>query len=381
MQMNMEELRNQMNEIDRRLVQDFDERMHVALEIAKYKKANGLPVFDPARERDVLNKQTAAVGEDMAMYVKFLYNTLFDISRSYQQHYMVQRTQLTNRITRAIEETPKVFPRQAVVACQGVEGAYSQQACDKLFALPSIMYFKRFEGVFQAIESGFCHYGVLPIENSSYGSVTEVYDLMRKYRCSIVRGVRLKIDHRLLAKPGTKLSDIHEIVSHEQAIGQCSAFLKTLSGVKITVCENTARAAQMVSQSDRSDLAAISSPVCAGLYGLSVVKTDISNSDSNFTRFICIAKELEIYPGANKMSLMLNVQHKPGALYNMIAKFSALGLNLTKLESRPIAGTDFEFMFYFDLDASVYDEAALQLLSELDEGPETFTYLGSYCEI
>lgn len=379
--MNIEELRTQMNEIDQRLVQDFDERMHVALEIAKYKKANGLPVFDPARERDVLNKQTAAVGEDMAMYVKFLYNTLFDISRSYQQHYMVQRTQLTNRIARAIEETPKVFPRQAVVACQGVEGAYSQQACDKLFALPSIMYFKRFEGVFQAIESGFCHYGVLPIENSSYGSVTEVYDLMRKYRCSIVRGVRLKIDHRLLAKPGTKLSDIREIVSHEQAIGQCSAFLKTLSGVKITVCENTARAAQMVSQSDRGDLAAISSPVCAGLYGLSVLKTDISNSDSNFTRFICIAKELEIYPGANKMSLMLNVQHKPGALYNMIAKFSALGLNLTKLESRPIAGTDFEFMFYFDLDASVYDEAALQLLSELDEGPETFTYLGSYCEI
>ena len=112
-----------------------------------------------------------------------------------------------------------------------------------------------------------------------------------------------------------------------------------------------------------------------------MVKSDISNSDSNFTRFICIAKQLEIYPGASKMSLMLNVQHKPGALYSMIAKFSALGLNLTKLESRPLAGTDFEFMFYFDLEASVYDEAALQLLSELDAGPETFTYLGSYSEI
>ncbi len=379
--MNIDELRTQINEIDERLVKDFDDRMRVALEIAKYKKENGMPVFDPARERDVLNKQTAAVGEDMAMYVKFLYGTLFDISRSYQQHYITHRTQLTNHITRAIEGTPKVFPKQAVVACQGVEGAYSQQACDKLFALPSIMYFKRFEGVFQAIESGLCRYGVLPIENSSYGSVAEVYDLMRKYRFSIVRSVRLKIDHRLLSKPGVKLSDIREIVSHEQAIGQCSEFLKTIPGVKVTVCENTARAAQLVSQSERNDLAALSSPVCAALYGLSVVQTDVSNSDSNFTRFICIAKNLEIYPGANKMSLMLNVQHKPGALYNMIAKFSALGLNLTKLESRPIAGTDFEFMFYFDLDASVYDEAALQLLSELDEGPETFTYLGSYSEI
>ena len=379
--MDIQELRQQINDIDAQLVKNFDDRMRVALDIAKYKKENGLPVFDPARERDVLNKQTAAVGEEMSMYVKLLYNTLFDLSRSYQQCYMSQSTELTNHIAKAIEKTPKLFPKQAVVACQGVEGAYSQQACDKLFALPSIMYFKRFEGVFQAVESGLCKYGVLPIENSSYGSVTEVYDLMRKHRFSIVRGVRLKIDHRLLAKPGTKMEEIKEIVSHEQAIGQCGEFLKSLKNVKITVCENTAMAAQMVSQSPRSDIAAISAPACAALYGLSILKTDISNSDSNFTRFICIAKELEIYPDANKMSLMLNVQHKPGALYSMIAKFSALGLNLTKLESRPIAGTDFEFMFYFDLDASVYDEAALQLLSQLDKGPETFTYLGSYSEI
>ncbi|MDD6143379.1 MAG: prephenate dehydratase domain-containing protein [bacterium] len=379
--MDIQELRKQINEIDAELVKNFDARMKVALEIAKYKKENNLPVFDPARERDVLNKQVAAVDEDMAMYVKLLYNTLFDLSRSYQQRYMTQKSGITNHIARAIEETPKVFPKKAVVACQGVEGAYSQQACDKLFSLPNIMYFKRFEGVFQAIDSGLCEYGVLPVENSSYGSVTEVHDLMRKYRFSIVRSVRLKIDHRLLAKPGVKLEEIREVVSHEQAIGQCSEFLKTLKGVKVTVCENTAMAAQMVSQSDRKDIAAISAPVCAALYGLSILKTDISNSDSNFTRFICISKRLEIYPGANKMSLMLNVQHKPGALYSMIAKFSALGLNLTKLESRPLAGTDFEFMFYFDLDASVYDEAALQLLSELDEGPETFNYLGSYSEI
>ena len=379
--MDIQELRKQINEIDAALVRNFENRMHVALEIAKYKKENHLPVFDPAREREVLNRQVNAVEEDMGMYVKLLYNTLFDLSRSYQQCYMTQKTELTNHIAQAIAKTPKLFPRQAVVACQGVEGAYSQQACDKLFALPSIMYFKRFEGVFQAVESGLCKYGVLPIENSSYGSVTEVYDLMRKHRFSIVRGVRIKIDHRLLAKPGTKPENIREILSHEQAIGQCSEFLKGLKDVKVTVCENTAMAAQRVSQSDRDDIAAISAPACAQLYGLSVIKSDISNSDSNFTRFICIAKDLEIYPDANKMSLMLNVQHKPGALYNMIAKFSALGLNLTKLESRPIAGTDFEFMFYFDLDASVYDEAALNLLAQLDQGPETFTYLGSYSEI
>ena len=342
--MEIQEIRKRIDEADEQLVQAFAKRMRAASDIADYKREHGLPVWDPAREREVMAKQTKAVDGDMAMYVKLLYNTIFDISRSYQQRRLHRGGELGNRIARAIAETPKTFPREAVVACQGVEGAYSQQACDKLFALPSIMYFKRFEGVFQAIESGLCRYGVLPIENSSYGSVTEVYDLMRRYRFSIVRSVRLKIDHRLVARPGATLSSIREIVSHEQAIGQCSAFLKTLK------------------------------------YGLRVLKSDISDSDSNFTRFICISKELEIYPGADKVSLMLNVPHRPGALYGMIARFAALGLNLTKLESRPIAGTDFEFMFYFDLDASVYDEDALGLLCELDEGPEAFTYLGSYSE-
>lgn len=379
--MDMESLRKEINEIDGRLVEDFSRRMKAALEIAKYKKENHLPVYDPAREREVLTRQTERAGEGMALYVKLLYNTIFDISRSYQEQYMAARTELSNHIQRAVEETPKIFPTQAMVACQGVEGAYSQQACDKLFSLPNIMYFRRFEGVFQAIESGLCQYGVLPIENSSNGSVTEVYDLMRKHRFSIVRSVRLKIDHRLLAKPGVKLSQIKEVVSHDQGLGQCSGFLKQLKDVKLTICENTAIAAKLVAESDRDDIAAISSPACAALYGLSVLAEDISNSDSNFTRFICISRQLEIYPGANKMSLMLCVQHKPGALYNMIARFAALGLNLTKLESRPIAGTDFEFMFYFDLDASVYDEAALRLLAELDDGPETFTFLGSYLEI
>ena len=379
--MDIQALREQINQCDDALSKAFVKRMETAMEIARYKKENGMPVFDPARERTVISHVTEGLDDIMAVNMKLLYNTIFDLSRTYQQRFLTAQTELTNRIQRAMEETPPVFPKRAVVACQGMEGAYSQLASDKLFALPSLMYFKRFEGVFQAIQSGLCAYGVLPIENSSYGSVTEVYDLMRRYRFHIVRCVRLKIDHRLLAKPGVKLSDIREIVSHEQAIGQCGTFLKSLKDVKITVFGNTAEAAQFVSASDRRDLAAISSPACAAIYGLSIVAEAVSDSDSNFTRFICIAKELQIYPGANRMSLMLNVRHTPGALYAMIAKFAALGLNLTKIESRPIAGTDFEFMFYFDLDASVYAPEALQLLCELDAGPETFTFLGSYSEL
>jgi chorismate mutase / prephenate dehydratase len=374
-------LREQIDRCDDELVKAFVKRMETAMEIAAYKRENNLPVFDPERERAVVNRVTAGQDDAMAVNVKLLYNMIFDLSRTWQQRALTDKTELTNRIQHAVENTPKTFPSRAVVACQGVEGAYGQQACDKLFSLPDIMYCRRFEGVFQAIQSGLCQYGVLPIENSSYGSVNEVYDLMRKYRFSIVRGLRLKIDHRLLARPGAKLSDIREIISHEQAIGQCGAFLKSLQGVKVTVFGNTAEAAQSVSASGRNDLAAISSPACAALYGLSVIADQISDSDSNYTRFICIAKDLQIYPGANRMSLMLNVRHTPGALYAMIAKFAALGLNLTKIESRPIAGTDFEFMFYFDLDASVYAPEALQLLCELDAGPEPFTYLGSYSEM
>ena len=373
-------LRERIDRADEALVRAFHERMDAALDIARLKQQNGLPVRDPAREREVVNRRISGLDDEMALYVKQLYNTLFDLSRSHQARHMARKSELSDRVARAAGRTPREFPRRAVVACQGVEGAYSQQACEKLFALPDILYFKRFEGVFQAIQSGLCAYGVLPIENSSYGSVAEVYDLMRKYRFSIVRGARVKIDHRLLAAPSARLEDVREVVSHEQAIGQCGAFLKGLKDVKITVCENTAAAAQQVANSGRKDLAAIASPACAELYGLSVLKSDVADSDSNFTRFICISRELEVYPGANKMSLMLNVPHRPGALYGMIARFAALGLNLTKLESRPIAGTDFEFMFYFDLDASAYDEAALGLMDELDGGPETFTFLGAYSE-
>ena len=379
--MDIKDLREKLNKIDDTLSAAFKERMEVALEIARFKKENGLPVLAPGREREVINRLTEGCDDTIAASMKILYNTLFDLSRSYQHRYMMDDTQLTDRIADALEKTPKTFPQRAVVACQGVEGAYSQQACERLFNLPNITYFKRFEGVFQAIESGLCRYGVLPIENSSFGSVTEVYDLMRRYRFSIVRSVRLKIDHHLLVKPGVKLSDIREIVSHEQAIGQCGEFLRSHRNIQVTVCTNTAAAAKMVAESDRRDIAAISSGACAQLYGLTALPDKVSDSDSNFTRFICIAKELEIYPGADKTSLMLSLPHKPGSLYRMIARFSALGLNLTKLESRPITGSDFEFMFYFDLEASVYSAEMTQLLCELEESGDPFTYLGSYSEV
>ena len=379
--MDISDARREIDKIDVELTELFVKRMKLSKEIAAYKKDNNLPVFDKTREREIINKAADRAGKDMENYISVLYTTLFDVSRSYQKQLIGGKTELTGEIEKAFEETEEVFPARSVVACQGVEGAYSQYACDKLFSMPSIMYFNRFQGVFQAVESGLCKYGILPIENSTAGSVNEVYDLMRKHRFYIVRSIKLRIDHNLLVKEGTKLGDVKEIISHQQALDQCSEFLKTLKDVKITVCENTAAAAKAVAESGRNDIAAISSKNCADLYGLHVLSDTIQNNDNNYTRFICISKKLEIYPGADKISMMFSIAHKPGALYNVISRFSSLGLNLTKLESRPMPGKDFEFMFYFDLNANIREPKVLKLIGEFDDEFNKFTLLRSNSEI
>ena len=333
--MDLNVYRDKIDNIDNELQKLFEQRMALAAEIAKYKDENHLPIRNTQREREVLARITDQSEEHLAGYARLLFSTIFDLSRSYQNQLITKPTKLSEEIHCALQNTAPLFPTKGSVACQGIEGSYSQQACDKLFPAANIMYFKNFEGVFHAVECGLCTYGILPIENSIHGTVNEVYDLMRYYKFHIIRGLKLQIAHSLLAKPETTLSDLREIYSHEQAIGQCSTFLKELKNVAVTVCENTAIAAQMVASSDRKDTAAISSPRCAELYGLSVLSDSIQQSDHNYTRFICISKELAIYPGANKISLMLTVAHTPGALYRMISRFSALGVKPDKNRKPP----------------------------------------------
>ena len=381
MTMNIEELRNEIDGIDKELVELFVKRMNVTAQVAEAQRESGKPVYDPGRERQLLQKVSDLAGEEMESQTRILYHLILSLSRAYQSRLLETNHPLTEQVKDAIAKTEPVFPERAVVACQGVEGAYSQLACEKLFGAPSIMYLNSFEGVFQAVDKGLCRYGILPLENSTAGSVNQIYDLMLRYKFQIVRSTRVHVPHVLLAKKDAKLADIREIYSHEQAVQQCSAFLRDLKNVKVHVCENTAMAAKAVAESGRCDVAAISSDSCAALYGLDVVETAISNVENNYTRFICISKNLEIYPGAHRTSLMLTLPHKPGSLYAVIAKFYSLGINLIKLESRPIPGKDFEFMFYFDIDVSVYSKAFTDLLSQLQAECDTFRYLGSYTEI
>lgn len=374
-------LRGEIDKIDDQMIALFKERMQVSDKIAMYKKEHDMPTLAPGRERALLARVAEEAGEEFADYTESLFRTIMAASRSYQNTRAGKESKVYEGVKEALQNTPDLFPQRAMVACQGIEGAYSQIACDSIFKSPSIMYFKSFDNVFKAVESGMCKYGILPIENSTAGSVNTIYDLMLRHNFYIVRSARLKVSHNMLAKYGTKLEDVKEIFSHEQAINQCASFLATLKGVKVTVVENTAVAAKKVADSEDPGVAALSSRFCAEHYGLQMLKANVQDQDNNYTRFICISKKPEIYPGADRTSFMMIISHKPGSLYNVLSKFYALGINLRKLESRPLPDREFEFMFYFDIEASVYAPEMEKLFRDLESESEEFRYLGTYNEV
>ena len=379
--MDLSECRKEIDKINDEMLELFLRRMALSRSVAEYKAEHDLPILNHAREREILGLMTGKAGPEFETYVKTFYSVLMDLSRSYQSTVLGKSNFIENKVTASLESSPKVFPQRALVACQGTEGAYSQIAADKLFGMQNIQYFKTFEDVFIAVRDKKCDYGVLPIENSTYGTVIDVYDLMKKYSFNIVRALKLPIKHALLTKNEVTLDKITTVYSHPQAIGQCSDFFRANPHIKAVECTNTAIAAKTVTESDRADIAAIASPACAELYGLKKIVDGVQNASSNFTRFICITSNDYIFPGANKMSLMLTLPHTPGALYNTLAKFTAEGLNLTKIESRPIAGRDFEAQFYFDFEGTPYDKRVLKMLDALSEECESFTFLGSYLEL
>lgn len=373
-------LRQEIDRIDTELVALFSQRMQVSAGVAEYKRQSGMAVTDPVREAALLDRVAAMSPKETADYTRTLYTNILSISRAYQHARLGSDTPLTKEIAKAIESTAKDLPKAATVACQGTDGAYSCKAAKTLFQSPDIRHYPRFADVFTAIEQGECRYGVLPIENSTAGSVTEIYDLMSKHRFYIVRALRLDIDHCLLAKRGTAMDNLTEIVSHKQAIAQCAAFLARYPKIKVTSMENTAVAARYAATAG-DGVAAIAGRDCAALYDLEVIAENIRDSSSNCTRFICISKTPEIYPGADKTSLILTIPHRAGSLSKLLTRFDALHINLTKLESRPIPERNFEFRFYFDLVAPAGSPALSHLIAELSGEHEEFRYLGTYGEI
>lgn len=379
--MSIEELRREIDEADRAILTAFVQRMETAEKIGAWKRENNTPILDPRREREKLAALAGQLPPDLSDCGYALWSLLFAMSRE-RQKTGEGMSPLGQRVRQAMEEMPQGFPQKAVVACQGVEGAYSQLACEKLFAHPQILYFSTFDGVFSAVENGLCDYGVLPVENSTAGSVKEVYDGMLRHHFHIVRSARLKVEHLLLAKPETRLEDVREIFSHPQALRQSAAFLEGLGkGVTLTPCSNTAAAAEQVASSPRRDVAAVSSRSCQELYGLRCLAEGIQDRDNNYTRFLCISQKLELYPGADRTSLQMVLPHRPGSLSQVLNRFAALDINLLKLESRPLPQREFEFQFYFDLETPLHVPSFLRLMDGFGQLGEEVRYLGSYSEV
>ena len=378
--MELRDYRKELDTLDDGLLELFCRRMEIAAQIGAYKKEHGLPVLDASREREKLLDIAKKSPEGMDDYTVSLFSLIMELSRSCQNRLTGVDNALTEQIRQAIDSTPQLFPTMANVACQGAEGAFSQLACDRLFKLPNVFFFNNYGAVFSAIEKGLCQYGMVPVENSMAGSVNAVYDLMMQHNFRIVRSVRIKVDYSLLVKPGTKRGEIREVYAHEQAAGQCASFLAALGDVKLIPCESAAAAAKRAAETPHG-AAAIAPRACIEAYGLESLADNIQDKGNDYTRFVCITRDLEIYPGADRTSLMLVLPHRAGSLYKLLSRFYALGINLIKLESRPMPDRNFEFMFYFDLDTSIYSPAFLQLMGELDTVCEQFHYLGSYSEV
>ena len=380
--MTLAECRSRIDEIDEQILALYRRRMAVAAEVARCKSATGKPLFDPVRERDILDRIGSEAGPELAGGAKLLFSTLFSVSRSLQRK-LLHRGEgaLGKTISGALARRCRELPEGASVACCGIPGAYGFQAAARCLRNPEIIGCTTFSGVADELLAGRCRYGVLPIENSSRGTVKQVYELLCGNGFKIVRSARLQIRHALLAKPGVPLEAIREVISHEQALGQCANWLREHHLTRLTKCDNTAFAAREVAGSDDPGVAAIASAECAPLYGLKALAENIQDFTRNETRFICVGRELEILPDADRISLMLTLPHRPGELSRLISRFAALDLNLAKLESLPRPGSDFEFDFCFDFEASPGRAEVRRLLDDLAEETADFNFLGAYTVI
>ena len=372
----LKQLREQIDAIDKDLLALFARRMEVTQKVGEYKVAQGIQVLDAQREQEVLDSKAALAPQAIQSEARTLFETIMALSRR-QQRRLVEPDQPAfdqYLAQKAGAGEPVKDPR---VLYQGVPGAYAEEAAVAYFGedcnrknLPA------WEDVFEAIQTGEADYGVVPIENSSTGSINQVYDLLAKYEHFIVGEVKLRVCHCLMAPQGVELSDITEVYSHEQGLFQCAPYLKNYPW-KQTALSNTAAAAKFVAAS-KKPFAAIGSERCAKLYGLKVLARDIAQSSENYTRFVVVAPRMELGPERDKISALFTLPHKVGTLHQIMAVFAIGGLNMMKLESRPILEKSWEYRFFVDFSGNLLDPELDLILRELVECSTAFRVLGNY---
>lgn len=370
--MELDELRRDINDIDSQIQELFTKRMELCCDVAEYKIKNNIPVFQSRREEEILNRVSQSAPDELKGGTRVLFQTLMDISkcRQYQKFFAEQNH---------IEYKKLDLSGKHTVAVPGISGSYTHDACSNVFEEFEPMFFEQFEDVFRAVEHEEAEFGILPIVNSTAGSVGQTYELLKRYDLKICACTKLKISHCLAARKGTQMSDIKIVYSHEQALSQCSNFIAE-NGFKAHKYTNTSTAACFVVQAEQP-YGAICSVDCANKLGLDILKTDIANAKQNYTKFIIISKETLKSENADTISVSLALPHQSSALYRMLTKFSVAGLNLSMIESMPIANTDFDVVFYLDFQGAIDTPEVAKLMSELSAELSYFKFLGNYEEM
>ncbi len=373
----LEEIRARIDEIDAQLLPLFLDRLECSREVAEVKIAKGLPVLNAAREKQILDEVERKAGS-RGGEARLLYDAILTSSRALQHRMMDGGRDLRD----LIENAPSKDLPHDRIACQGVPGAYSHEAALLLYPGCRPHFYKTWEDIFRAIRDGKEDLGILPVENSSAGSVSDVYGLILKYRFSIVGAATLRIRHCLAVPEGIDLSQVKKVYSHPQGLAQCSEYTEA-HGLTPVPCSNTAAAAKAVAEGGEP-AAAICSEQAAKEYGLHIAAHGIQNSSANRTRFVAISRTLFIPEDAQKISLCFSLPHTTGSLNGVLSQFAAAGLNLTKIESRPISSADgenFEYDFYLDFAGNIRSGDTLNLIASLQSELPRFSFLGNYTEL
>lgn len=364
----IQELRNEIDIIDRQLVKLFEKRMSIVEEVAAYKIKNDLPLKDESREEALVAKNVSLlVNHKYEKLLRVFFKDMMEYSRTYQ-----------NELMRGASISSSKVISNAKVAYQGIEGSFSSIALNKFFGGDiEKLNVLHFEDAFVLLQEKKVDYIILPIENSSTGAINEVYDLLEKYSAYIVGETYVPIVHNLIGTKEATLETIKEVYSHEQGFKQCSKFLKQYDWKHYTYF-NTAKSVEHVSQIKRSDFAAIGSKEAAEYYGLEIIEESIQNNDKNTTRFVILSNNQSTDEYANKLSLMIRLSHEPQSLYKVLEKIVKHNVNMIKIESRPVYDKPWEYLFYIDIEGSIRDVKIKSLLEEIEEVSHSMLILGNY---
>lgn len=372
--MDLGEIRKKIDAIDDQMLDLFLERMNLATDVAKYKAANNMVVFQKDREKFIIDNVKQNSPEELRKSAAFLFMNIMDISKVSQ----------INAITSDydIKFTDKRKERPAVAA-QGIEGAYSHAAALKLFSNGSISFYASFQEVFNAVENGDVDYGIIPIENSTAGEVTVNMELLERHNVYICATTTVECAHVLAAKRGVSEEDIKIVFGHEQAIRQCTEYLESRQGLTVIPYHNNAAAAKMVAENPSSELGCICSEECAEMHGLSIVHKNIATDPNNCTRFICISKNVEVYDNAGTVAVSVSIPNISGALYRLLTKFAVNGLSMSKIQSKPLpteVKKQFpdEYMFYIEFNGNLNEPKVSKLLKNFEDELNYFKFHGNF---